>query len=197
MRLQCGKTNYESCEDFELRRFVHDRKLLTVAAPLQQIIKRDVLIELLKTADDQQSFDKFLDLPPELRERIAKYYIREFGAALTFPTQPPLARTSRLVRREVLPLFYQRCVFELHYEGISGNRIKPCSKTLEWLHALGPENFASIRRLYLKANEDARSFDSVCGLHVVVRLKSPLWNGPEGAVIAENVSKATKRRTVH
>lgn len=188
LRLQCGKTNYEVCKDSELRKFVHDRKLLTVAAPLQQVITRKVMIDLLKTADDRQTFHKLQDLPPELRERVAKYYLREFSSTLIFPTQPPLARASRLVREEVLPLFYQRCTFEIHFERGPNDRAKPCAKTLEWLYPLKPENFASIRNLDLKVKHAAGACHSAGDFRVTMQLGAPLTKDYKLAIIPDKLS---------
>lgn len=195
LRLQCGKTNYESCEDSELRRFVHARKLLTVAAPLQQVINRKVMIDLLKTADDQQTFDKFQDLPPELRERVAKYYLREFSSALIFPTQPPLARASRLLRKEVLPLFYQRCTFELHFERVPGSGIKPCSRTLEWLYSLATDSFASIRNLSFKVGHDAGVCESLSEFCVTMKLGAPLSKDYNLLIVKEKLRRKVNRKS--
>lgn len=52
------------------------------------------------------SFDRFRDLPPELRTKVYDYYVAAFPEALHLPVTPPLARTCRIVRRELLPVFY-------------------------------------------------------------------------------------------
>lgn len=57
-----------------------------------------------------QSFALFLGLPPELREHVYGYYMETFidgwgFEVWTIPRPPPLTKTSRLVRRETLPIF--------------------------------------------------------------------------------------------
>jgi hypothetical protein len=61
--------------------------------------------------DDEPSFARFLQLPPELRVMTYEYYIDSLGTAPSVHSQPHLTRTSHLVRQEALPLFYARSTF--------------------------------------------------------------------------------------
>jgi hypothetical protein len=61
--------------------------------------------------DDEPSFARFLQLPPELTVMIYEYHIDSLGTIPSVHSQPPLTRTSRLVRQEALPLFYARSTF--------------------------------------------------------------------------------------
>lgn len=74
---------------------------------------RSQAISDLEERDDNEVFTRFLDLPPELRNRVYEYYNAPFSKGLVVPTQPPLARTCRIIRAEVLPVFYATHVFEL------------------------------------------------------------------------------------
>lgn len=69
----------------------------------------------IEEADDESTFAYFADLPSELRVRI---YTLHFGELPTLeqPAQPPITKTSKLLRQESLPLFYSTCTFILHAE---------------------------------------------------------------------------------
>jgi hypothetical protein len=84
----------------------------------------------LKHADKERTFDKLFELPPELRDHIYGFHIRDLEqkqpadgayvktfarprAELTGPAQPPLADVSRRCRSEVLPVFYNTTSFDL------------------------------------------------------------------------------------
>ncbi|KAK4496620.1 hypothetical protein PRZ48_012600 [Zasmidium cellare] len=108
----------------ELQRFIRDRRL----QPPNDPPSRADCIAVLEKADESQTFDRFLDLPPELRERIYGMYMAEFPRTLTFPTQPPLTLTSRLLRKEALPLFFKETAFNLYY-CYNGRNLQPCLET--------------------------------------------------------------------
>ncbi|KAF7186775.1 hypothetical protein HII31_11872 [Pseudocercospora fuligena] len=159
MRVQCGQLRYESCTREELLKFVKDKKVEDVQ-PDHRSIQHFAF--RLRQADGKRTF-RYLHLPAELRERIAKYYLREFGdRTLTCPTQPPLARTCKLLRREVLPLFYQRCQFRLQfslmYDNANEVRWRIPSDTSAWIKGMEPDHFACIRRLVLEETFVSRSW---------------------------------------
>lgn len=62
--------------------------------------------------DDETSFARFLQLPPELRVMIYEHHIDSLSTVPSVHSQPALTRISRLVRQESLPLFYARSTFE-------------------------------------------------------------------------------------
>lgn len=128
----------ESINTEELKKFIHDRGLqVTHEAP-----DRAVFVEILERADREWNFSRFTDLPPELRERIYAMYMDEFPKKLTFPNQPPLTLTCRLLRREALPLFYRSTCFSLFFcyemKRVPGKRggLRPCLETALFLKSL-------------------------------------------------------------
>lgn len=60
---------------------------------------------------NEQSFPRFLDLPPELRAMTCEKYMESSGTVPSTHSQPALTRISRLVRQEALPIFYQHSTF--------------------------------------------------------------------------------------
>lgn len=60
---------------------------------------------------NEQSFPRFLDLPPELRVMTCERYMESSGTVPSTHTQSALTRISRLVRQEALPIFYQHSTF--------------------------------------------------------------------------------------
>lgn len=98
----------------ELRKFILLRRL----GPPPKGASKRTLISLLWDADDNPSFDRFTQLPPELRVRIYELmfqgshvhgldedlYPSHFNYALH--SQPAITKTNRLLRKEALPVFY-------------------------------------------------------------------------------------------
>lgn len=62
-------------------------------------------------SNDATSFATLLQLPPELRVMVYEEHFKDFGTVPSTHYQPDLALTSRLLRQEALPLFYQRSTF--------------------------------------------------------------------------------------
>ena len=115
------------------------------------------MIGLLEKGDDDYTFERFLDLPPELRVRVSEFYVAEFAETLKHPTRPPLARTCRLLRQEVSPIFYGNCEFEIHLkqDRRRPNKFAEDSMTRLFLLHLDAVDVASIRKLkvvVLRAN---------------------------------------------
>ncbi|QIW97391.1 hypothetical protein AMS68_002909 [Peltaster fructicola] len=63
------------------------------------------MIEWLEKADDEQKFEKFMELSPELREMVYKEVFADLPPVLMAPIAHPITMTSQLVRHETLPLF--------------------------------------------------------------------------------------------
>lgn len=69
------------------------------------------LISALEKADEDRTFLRFMDLPPELRTRIYDFYfeplhrVRWDVAPYTIPP-PPITIVSKQLRLESHPLFY-------------------------------------------------------------------------------------------
>ena len=108
-RAERGLLPYGACTLRELQSFIVQRGLLTPEVRKPGMWQ---LTTVLETADDEAVFDRFVDLPPELRAHI---YTLHFDSlpALEDPAQPPITRVSRSVRKESLPLFYKTCTFKL------------------------------------------------------------------------------------
>ncbi|KAK5718091.1 hypothetical protein LTR17_015879 [Elasticomyces elasticus] len=81
---------------------------------------------LWQYADHAPRFQRFLELPPELRTQIFEYYIAAFTlGGLHAPTMPPATRICRQLRNEVLPLFFTNCTFDIHF-------LQTYGRTLRW-----------------------------------------------------------------
>lgn len=110
-RLRC----YDGDSKQVLRTFCRQRRL----ANSLQGANKPALIEALEDADEKATFDRFLDLPPELRVAIYRLHYEDFDLRdnctdgivshneLTYPSAPAITQVCSLVRRESLPIFYQ------------------------------------------------------------------------------------------
>ena len=107
VRHQRGLISYEKVTVRELRSFAMQRGLTSTstAKPTRAILKAQ-----LEQADDDATFDRLSDLPPELRRQIYKQYFASFDnppkGASEPGGQPPITLVSKQTRLEVLPLFY-------------------------------------------------------------------------------------------
>jgi hypothetical protein len=121
VRCQRGLLSYEGLSIRELKLFTKQRGIPVT------IGKKPTLSSLkaqLEQADDDLTFDRFSDLPPELRQKIFQQYFDPFGQYLNSSGrygfgrpvrggQPPITMASRQTRREALPLYYSRCQFDI------------------------------------------------------------------------------------
>ena len=109
------------------------------------------LIERLQEQyDHNRNFRRLLDLPPELRRRVYEFYVADFPFTLKLPAQPPLARTCKILRQEVLPVFYGTLEFEIHIKQGFGDhfyKFHESNKTQLFLTRLAAVDVACIRRL--------------------------------------------------
>ncbi|KAK5724763.1 hypothetical protein LTR15_004811 [Elasticomyces elasticus] len=67
---------------------------------------RQRLVALLDTKPKRRRFRRFLDLPPELRQRVYEYAF-SYSDNAYYLQQPAVSRVSRLLRTESLPIFYK------------------------------------------------------------------------------------------
>lgn len=142
-RLDCGLLHYQDkrIADKELRRFIKDRGL-----PKPVASTRKAMVSVLLGADEALHFDKFVDLPPELRERIYQFHISSLPERLFCPTQPPITRACKLFRTEALPIFHKLATFELRFyfvndkyqvgDDLTKAKLRPCFQTSQFLHTL-------------------------------------------------------------
>lgn len=109
-RQECGHMVYEdlNISKQELARFIKDRQLDRDRSWLAKSPSRRQLIKRLQEADLVKDFPKFVDLAPELRERIYELHVSSLPDRVAFPFKlPPIARSSQLLRREALPVIFQ------------------------------------------------------------------------------------------
>ncbi len=107
-----GLLGYSKLQNAELQKFVDARGLTVAKKPTKKM-----LVKVLVDADQNRQFTRLFDLPPEMREMIAAFYLSEFNRqdGLHYPNQPPLARTCRQLRHDVLPLFFKQAKFEIEF----------------------------------------------------------------------------------
>lgn len=151
--LERGLLDYSKCTRTELVKFATDRKLLTASKA-----SKEELVHGLEQADKERRFEKFIDMPPELRVRIYGYYVAGFSKLLYTPAQPPLSLTCSLIRKEILPVFYssREVVFKLTYTTYGRKefqRIKIEKDSKAFLKTLAQDNCADIRDLAFEVVE--------------------------------------------
>jgi len=162
IRSNMGQTSYVLCTNDELRGYIAARKIDSKAliSPRRKGFRSE-LIELLDKADQNPQFHKFMDLPPEIRNRIYDMYYKAFEKPLHTPAQPPLVLASSQLRREALQLFYNTFTFVVTFELQSmRNYTQDTAKQLDltiphrlraFFTSLMPANLAAIRTLQFRA----------------------------------------------
>jgi hypothetical protein len=106
-----GLLDYKNCKVTELKGFFGARG---IKLPTGRRYKVD-LIAALEKADDEATFTKFSDLPPELRLTIADKYFDALPVLPRLPHQPPLTLASPALRGEALPLFHPNTTLTLSF----------------------------------------------------------------------------------
>lgn len=85
----------------------------------------------LKNADKHPRFSRFLDLAPELRNRIYEFAIEDLNPtkqSRVSPMTPAISRVNRQLRMETLPLFFRETCFTIviwHPFAMSSRRESP------------------------------------------------------------------------
>ncbi|KAK3074799.1 hypothetical protein LTR53_002465 [Teratosphaeriaceae sp. CCFEE 6253] len=151
-RSRLGLMSYHNCGNEELRRLIAVRKLNDSITDGLREGDRQELLAILDCADLQPSFHRFLELPPELRNQVYKYYYAECRDVVFAPTQPPLTRCCILVRREALHMFYATRVFTLQLRRTTNyhdrcNLLSMGERQLLFWHSARPEHIAAITSL--------------------------------------------------
>ncbi|KAF7185340.1 hypothetical protein HII31_13319 [Pseudocercospora fuligena] len=122
-RRQRGLLNYSKYDVEELRGFCTNRGLKLPKAGKNKRQNKNLLIKHLDAADDDATFDKFLDLPPELRVIMFEWHFRDIApsdrenyylAETIIRAQPPIARTSPLIRKEALDVWYKMVTYKFY-----------------------------------------------------------------------------------
>jgi hypothetical protein len=158
---------YDECSIEELIKFINDRGIGDRRLQASDIfdfrikkmrIYQRFLVQKLMKADDERMFTKLFELPPEIRNVIYSYYVADFGKdasssrdlqALRTPTQPPLAKVSRTLRHEVLPIFYNQCRFRISFNQTKSAERRLCIQrdSSLFLANISKENFDVIRKM--------------------------------------------------
>ncbi|KAK4901503.1 hypothetical protein LTR27_001275 [Elasticomyces elasticus] len=111
---------YYRCSNEELQKFIQDRSIVPPVGSFQ----RSNSVVALISADVHATFDRFMDLAPELRVMVYEYYLTDLPKTLQCPVQPPMSRVSSQTRIEVLPVFCNQTKFKfmmsVHGTGQSG-----------------------------------------------------------------------------
>lgn len=90
--------SYERLPLSELRKFTAQRALLTNTDTTLNSVKE--LKRLLEKADDDATFGRFSDLPPELRQIVFLHYFNSLVVReVRHKQQPPITLVSHSVRR--------------------------------------------------------------------------------------------------
>ena len=108
-RRQRGLLIYDDCSQEELRQFCGERGIRL----LRSSNNRAGMIASLELADDQgTTFDRFLDLPAELRLRIYQSYKASLGSKFgPFSVAPPITSVSKMTRQEAASVFFRERMF--------------------------------------------------------------------------------------
>jgi hypothetical protein len=79
------------------------------------------MIQHLEQADETAAFDRFLDLPPELRNRIYSYHLESSGRT-TRLHPPPITMVFRQLHQETVLLYYHTCTVCITFSGKKAKR---------------------------------------------------------------------------
>ncbi|KXT18576.1 hypothetical protein AC579_9792 [Pseudocercospora musae] len=117
-RVQRGLPIYDKIDIQTLQQSCNARGLPSGGTTGTVKRRKEILIERLEAADDSLTFDRFLDLPPELRLEVYGFYFSDVINSLK-PAgwggyrQPPITTLDRISRKEALDEFYKVMPFEL------------------------------------------------------------------------------------
>jgi hypothetical protein len=162
VRCQRGLPSYEGIPLRDLKRYAAQRALPPMD---KKVTTLGAAKARLEQADDEATFDRFSDLPPELRQMIYTFYYTSsyrFGVS-NHKSQPPITRASHETRRESLPLFYEHCGFSV----LTATQIvwlpQHCNVALDtrskdWFKATADENFGRIKSISLHLTHKSSSF---------------------------------------
>jgi len=151
VRSQRGMRSYEGMSRKELENEVAQRRILL---PDPCVTMGDLKEELEQYDDEHNTFHRFLDLPPELRQRIYTEYFNTYDEDDNPKCQPPISYASRIVRREALPLLYECCAFALRTDHVHLPFDKPITDVLSprsaaFIKSLSAPSLGYIRHLRL------------------------------------------------
>jgi hypothetical protein len=102
--------SYTGCTLPELRQYNAVRKL--AAGPIKALSRNEIVAQL-ELADETPPFDRFFDMPPELRNRVYAHYSQWLGALSPAFCQPPLRLALRVLCGELLPVFFANATLQV------------------------------------------------------------------------------------
>jgi hypothetical protein len=157
-RCQRGLLSYEGLTASELKIFITQRALSPGVDKRPTVSNFKRMLELV---DDDAIFDRFLDLPPELRLQIYTHYFDSLNNS-SKPIcggQPPITFACRLTRQEALSLFYCTCRFTLPTEApLKPGRFLLRHNALDFLNNTLTDNFARIRFIAMSCDAVVAKF---------------------------------------
>ena len=152
VRCQRGMLSYEGLSLHELQDLAAQRAVPTGTETT--LHSREALMELLEKADNEATFERFSELPAELRQMVFSHYFNSLVVRETsYKHQPPITLVSRTLREESLPLFYERCNFTIRAHSDTRTipfKIAPDDHAAQFIQSTACEDFACIRSLTLE-----------------------------------------------
>ncbi|SMY29366.1 unnamed protein product [Zymoseptoria tritici ST99CH_1A5] len=135
-----GLRCYDGDSPTELSHFISQRGINPTSSNTK---KKQELITILESADEEATFDRFFDLPAELRVFVYELHFASYTCerrAIESPTPPPITQVDTMLREETLKLFYSTCEFlfnfhssignpTLHFDDVTGDLIRKLTLT--------------------------------------------------------------------
>lgn len=119
-RSERGLLAFDACSNEELQLFCRDRHI-----NIEGKKTRNNLIRHLEQADEAAAFDRFLDLPAELRNRVYIYHLDTFEQTTHRPRPPPITELCRQIRQETLLLYYHSLRLALKFTQVNHHLARP------------------------------------------------------------------------
>jgi hypothetical protein len=128
---------------------LHVNPEITKRVPTHELYHPWLLMQHLETIST--SF-RFLDLPPELRNQIYSFVLRDSQVILSPGTKkttgyPVITKVSRQIRNEALELFYAKTTFELSFVVCTPAVSKPAQN---WALSIGEDRLKQIRAVSIR-----------------------------------------------
>lgn len=194
LRAQKGRPDYRCYDSAELETVCQARGL-----PHEEC--KSTNAKTLNQADKRQTFDQFMELPPELRLKVYEHHFAdicertserepvpnscrgdEIGGMLL--PEPPLTKACRIIREEALPTWYNDTTFNVAIElqwdttnPVPGVRLVPhfqFDETERFLRTASREALQRIRRLHIVGMLDVsggQEFRLACDYYVHLQPK--------------------------
>lgn len=137
-RVQQGLLVFDKYSFTELERIcVRKHYKLPDNLPKGKVAARKELTQYLEARDTHNTFDKFLDLPAELRVMVYKFHLHDLEATAENPehlwAQPPITKVNKLIRTETLDLFHNTCNFTFKFRQNSEDYYEWCRMDLKFI----------------------------------------------------------------